>query len=99
MQLLLHSLMKLWEKTRQLRQHRWLPFFLPVIGTLLYIAITVLLVPSEFGERSDVDSADLDKTTVVDTKRPKATGRTARQNRPGVPIGTAPTPKAAPATP
>jgi hypothetical protein len=76
--------MKWWDRIQQLQRHRWLPFFLPVIGTLLYIAIAVLLVPSEFDEKSDTTATDSDKTA-IDTHRAKANGRAARVKRPAPP--------------
>ncbi len=63
--------MKWWESLKQLQKHRWLPFFLPVLGTLLYIAIAVLLIPPEFGDKPDNDGAESDKAT-VDVSRTKA---------------------------
>jgi hypothetical protein len=72
--------MKWWDRLKQLQMHPWLPFFLPVIGTLLYIAIALLLVPSEFGEKSDSDATDSEKVS-VDVSHTKAVGRVPRSKR------------------
>ena len=76
--------MKWWERLKQIQKHRWLPFFLPVIGTLLYIAIAVLLVPSEFGDKADNDGAESEKAS-ADVTRTKPAGRATRSKRLAVP--------------
>jgi hypothetical protein len=49
--------MKWWNRVRELRHNRWLPFYLPIIGTLLYIALVLLLVPTDFDQK-DTETAD-----------------------------------------
>jgi len=88
--------MKWWDRLKQLQKHRWLPFFLPVVGTLLYILIAVLFVPSEFGEKSESTSLDADKPS-ADLNRTKAAGRVARKRTvPGASVPSAATPPATP---
>jgi len=88
--------MKWWDRLKQLQKHRWLPFFLPVVGTLLYILIAVLCVPSEFGEKSDFASPDSDKPS-ADLNRTKAAGRAARKRTvPGSSLPSAATPATPP---
>ena len=53
--------MKLWIRIKQLQRHRWLPFFLPVIGTLIYIVLAVLAIPSEFGDKSESEAPEVEK--------------------------------------
>ena len=54
-------LMKWWLQFKELRRHRWLPFFLPVVGTLLYIAVAILAIPSDLGEKADNEPSEVDK--------------------------------------
>jgi hypothetical protein len=89
--------MKWWDRLKQLQKHRWLPFFLPVVGTLLYIFIAVLCVPSEFGEKSDSVSLDSDKPS-ADLGRAKAASRAARKRTTTVPGAAVPS-AVTPATP
>lgn len=97
--------MKWWERLRQVQKHRWLPFFLPVIGTLLYIIIAVLLVPSELADKGDKDSDTVEseksssEKSAVDVNRPKATGRAARKRTLPPTPGAAPQPAPVPASP
>ena len=84
--------MKWWDRLKQLQKHRWLPFFLPVVGTLLYIFIAVLCVPSEFGEKSDPASLDSEKPS-ADLGHAKAASRAARKRTvPGAAVPSAVTP-------
>ncbi len=43
--------MKWWIRLKELRRNRWLPFYLPIIGTLLYIALVLILIPTEVGDK------------------------------------------------
>jgi hypothetical protein len=63
--------MKWWVRLKQLKGHRWLPFFLPVVGTLLYIALAVLMIPSEIGDKPEGDAAEVEKP-VRGAKRSRA---------------------------
>jgi hypothetical protein len=53
--------MKWWVRLKQLQRHRWLPFFLPVVGTLLYIALALLAIPSDLRDKSDSDVGEPEK--------------------------------------
>ncbi len=72
--------MKWWLRLKQLKGHRWLPFFLPVVGTLLYIALAVLMIPSEIGDKTEGDAAEIEKP-VQGSKRPRAPNTTTRPIR------------------
>ncbi len=72
--------MKWWVRFKQLKGHRWLPFFLPVVGTLLYIALAVLMIPSEIGDKPEGDAADVEKP-VRGAKRSRATEPVTRPIR------------------
>jgi hypothetical protein len=76
-----HTLMKWWLQFKELRRHRWLPFFLPIVGTLLYIALAILAIPSELGEKSDVDAGEVDKP-IAPAKRVRGANRAARSTHP-----------------
>lgn len=46
------SHMALFVKVRHTFGHRWMPFFLPVAASLLYVLVVVLLVPDSFTGKS-----------------------------------------------
>lgn len=46
------------EKIRRVFAHRYTPFFLPIVGSLLYIGLSILLVPNDLGARSDASADD-----------------------------------------
>lgn len=52
--------MALFVKVRHSFGHRWMPFFLPVAASLLYISLAVLIVPESFSNNAqgDIGSAD-----------------------------------------
>jgi len=63
--------MKWWARLKDLKGNRWLPFYLPIIGTLLYIALALVAVPSQFGDKPESDSAEAEKTA-TDKGTPRA---------------------------
>ncbi len=73
--------MKWWLQFKELRRHRWLPFFLPVVGTLLYIVLAILAIPSDLGEKSDIDAGEIDKP-VTPVKRTRGAKNAARLTPP-----------------
>jgi hypothetical protein len=76
--------MKWWLQFKEFRRHRWLPFFLPVVGTLLYIALVILAIPSELGEKSDADAGEIEKPATP-VKRVRRADNAARLTRPESP--------------
>jgi len=42
---------KWWNQIKELRRNRWLPFYLPIIGTLIYISIVLILIPTDVEEK------------------------------------------------
>ena len=72
--------MKWWVQIKELQRHRWLPFFLPVIGTLLYIALAMLAIPSDFGDKSESEPTEVEKPA-RGARRVRATDSTARAPR------------------
>ena len=73
--------MKWWARIKDLRNHRWLPFYLPIIGTILYIIVVLIAVPSQFGEKADAESGDAEKTA---DKSHAGTSVTKKARRPGL---------------
>ena len=51
--------MKWWTRIKELRRNRWLPFYLPIIGTLLYIALVLIAIPSELSDK-DKEGTDVE---------------------------------------
>jgi hypothetical protein len=70
--------MKWWARFNQLKRHRWLPFFLPVVGTLFYIALALLVVPSDLGEKVDNENGDVEKPPTSAVKRTRSVDTTRR---------------------
>jgi hypothetical protein len=52
--------MALFVKVRHTFGHRWMPFFLPVAASLVYVLLAVLLVPDSFTGKSKSSAADDD---------------------------------------
>ena len=71
--------MKWWLQFKELRRHRWLPFFLPVVGTLLYIVAAILAIPSDLGEKSDSEASEVDKPSIP-VKRVRASRLTGPES-------------------
>ncbi len=74
--------MKWWVQIKQLQRHRWLLFFLPVIGTLLYIVLAILAIPSDFGDKSESDATEVEKPA-RGARRARATDSKVRLPRVG----------------
>jgi hypothetical protein len=75
--------MKWWSRIKELRTNRWLPFYLPIIGTLLYIAVVLLLIPTELNEKT-AESTEVEpapSSSVARTIRPP----TPKRARPSAP--------------
>ena len=73
--------MKWWVRIKDLKGHRWLPFYLPIIGTILYIVLVLIAVPSQFGDKSESESADAEKAATDKGAPPASSAKRAR--RPG----------------
>ena len=49
--------MKWWTRIKDLKHNRWLPFYLPIIGTLLYIGLVLIAIPTELSDKDkDADA-------------------------------------------
>ncbi len=55
------SHMALFVKVRHTFGHRWMPFFVPVAASLLYVLVVVLLVPDSFTGKSKGSGANDDE--------------------------------------
>lgn len=66
-------------KLRHSFGHRWMPFFIPVVGSLLYILLAVLLVPDSLSNdgKSGAD-ADTDQPPAAATSAARPAGSLAR---------------------
>jgi hypothetical protein len=87
--------MALLEKLRRVLGNRYTPFFLPVIGSLAYIGIVILVVPENLGQhKSDSDeseevttpagslgsaNAPTDNAALLAKRRARQASRAARQ--------------------
>jgi len=82
-------------KVRHTFGHRWMPFFLPVAASLLYIAIVVLLVPESFANKAKKASVDEEESfaaasassTTDPTERAAARRRFRSGARAPTPVG------------
>lgn len=107
--------MALLAKLRLSTGHRWMPFFLPVVGSLLYVLFAVLLIPdrlSSDGKSEDDEAATAPIAASASVKPADSAGRALRRSRtralprtPGSPAGVpapgaaAPVPAPLPASP
>ena len=72
--------MKWWVQIKELQRHRWLPFFLPVIGTLLYIALAMLAIPSDLGDKPESEAPEVERPA-PGARRVRATDAPVRAAR------------------
>ncbi len=92
--------MKWWTRIKELRRNRWLPFYLPIIGTLLYIALVLIAIPTELSEKDkDKDKEGMDLEPAPSAKTGVAPRATAGRRSRGPSLGPKPPGSAAASKP